>query len=162
MNFYCQTSTTGTTDEATMSGGKVEVDVESVPISAIHGLDEALRSPKISHSCPPGDCGAQLYSATSPAASNGRVPWNGEQSIPFCSLTSQPQFPDGEGEIMSGTGNGFVSERTKLEVAASFAGFMPKSNVLVLPPIWKQGSPVVQRQASARYGAAIELVQHDP
>ena len=64
------------------------------------------------------------------------------------------------------TGIGFVRDRTKLDVAAGLAGSIPQSKVLVLPFIAKHGSwmlfPTVQRQASVRYGAAIELVQQEP
>jgi len=149
-----------------IGGGNVEVDAENMPIFAVQTVEDALRSPKIFHAGPPDVCGAQPYSATSPSAANGNVPVNGEQSVPSCSSTSHAQFAGAGGTELSIKGSGFVSDRTKLEVAADSAGFAPHSNVLVLPSIWKQGSwipfPTAQRQASGRYGAAIEFVQQDP
>ena len=54
---------------------------------------------------------------------------------------------------------------TKLDVALGFVGLILHIRFLLVG-IWKQGSlilfPTVHRHASARNGAAIEFVQHEP
>ncbi len=42
-----------------MTGGKVDVEFESVPTIAVQGLVEAFRSPKIKRPSPPATFGAQ-------------------------------------------------------------------------------------------------------
>jgi hypothetical protein len=55
--FYCHTVATGTVEELAMVG-RLEVDSEIVPISAVHALLEVLSPLKIRTSVPSGP-GAQ-------------------------------------------------------------------------------------------------------
>ena len=104
--------------------------------------------------------------AASPVAVMGNVPVNGVQSVPSASFTSHAQLAGGTPDGTSGAGNGLFSLSTNVEVELSTVGLILHKSVPVLFAIWKHGSlmlfPTVQRQASARNGAAMELVQQEP
>ena len=96
----------------------------------------------------------------------GNVPVNGVQSVPLLSSTNHAQLTGTTPAGTSGVGSGLVSLSINVEVALAIVGFILHKRLLVLFGSWKQGSlilfPTVQRQASARNGAAMELVQQEP
>ena len=96
----------------------------------------------------------------------GNVPVNGVQSVPSASCTSHAQLDGGVPGGIVGVGSGLVSLSTNVEVELSTVGFTLHNKLPVLFGIWKHGSlilfPTVQRQASARNGAAMEFVQQEP